>query len=161
MLPNAFDAYAKSYDDHFTNSLIGKAQRTQIYKQLHKYINIKNKTILEINCGTGHDAYYFYTNCATVLATDISEGMIQIAKQKNKKTAIQFKTLNCLDINSLQPNKYEFIFSNFGGLNCLNKTDLQQFANACHTLQTKNNQLAFVVMGSGCWWEQFYYYFNT
>ena len=29
MQPQSFDTYAQSYDDHFTNSLIGKAQKTQ------------------------------------------------------------------------------------------------------------------------------------
>lgn len=160
MQPQSFDTYAQSYDDHFTNSLIGKAQRLQVYKKLLLLIGLNNKSVLEINCGTGEDAIWLSKHGATVLATDISEGMINVAKNKLTNNSIDFKLLAAQDISSLVPNTYNFIFSNFGGLNCLNNDELQKFKTGCEQLQKPSNQLVFVIMGTKCKWEQFYFSFK-
>lgn len=155
MQPQVFDSYAINYDDHFTNSLIGKAQREQVRKHLSKVIKGNIKIVLEVNCGTGEDAQWFTKKGMKVLATDISEGMIEVAKQKTNK--IEFQQLNCLDIGSLEPTTYDMVFSNFGGLNCLNANELIQFRNGCESIQNKGNRLAFVIMGTQCWWECMYF----
>ena len=160
MQPQIFDAYAQSYDDHFTNSFIGKAQRFQVYQKLLKQISIESKTALEINCGTGEDAIWLSKHGATVLATDISEGMINVAKNKSANNPIDFKLLAAQDISCLAPKTYDIIFSNFGGLNCLNKSALQKFKNGCEQLQEPSNQLAFVIMGTKCKWESLYFSFK-
>lgn len=155
MQPQVFDSYAIHYDDHFTNSLIGKAQREQVYKQLNKVIKNDVKNVLEINCGTGEDALWLANKGINVLATDISEGMIEVAKLKTDK--VEFRQLNCINIKSLSPATYDLIFSNFGGLNCLSSNELIQFKNGCDAVQTKGNRLVFVIMGTQCWWERFYF----
>ncbi|MES2761925.1 MAG: class I SAM-dependent methyltransferase [Bacteroidota bacterium] len=155
MQPQAFDSYAINYDDHFTNSLIGKTQREQVRKQLSRAIKNNVKSVLEINCGTGEDALWFSRKGLKVLATDISEGMIEVAKQKTND--IEFRQLNCVNIGSLPKGNYDLIFSNFGGLNCLNANELIQFRRACDVLQNKGNRLAFVIMGTQCWWERIYF----
>ena len=155
MQQQAFDSYAIHYDDHFTNSLIGKAQRKQVRKHLNKSIPVEVKNVLEINCGTGEDALWFAKKGMNVLATDISEGMIEVAKLKTD--SVEFRQLNCIDIESLAPSKYDLVFSNFGGLNCLNANELIQFRNGCNSLQNKGNHLAFVIMGTQCWWERMYF----
>ena len=91
MQPQSFDTYAQSYDDHFTNSLIGKAQRFQVYQKLLNQVSFLWKSVLEINCGTGEDALWLAKHATTVLATDISQGMIDVAKNKSSNNAIEFK----------------------------------------------------------------------
>ena len=150
-----FDTYARDYDLHFTNSLIGKAQRVQVRKQINKVINDNIKNVLEINCGTGEDALWFAKKEMNVLATDISENMINVARQKSND--IEFRQLNCIDIGSLENGSFDMIYSNFGGLNCLNANELIQFRNGCEALQSKGNRLAFVIMGTQCWWERIYF----
>jgi SAM-dependent methyltransferase len=153
--PQAFDSYAINYDDHFTHSLIGKTQREQVRRELKKIIGVNTKHVLEINCGTGEDALWFSEKGMKVLATDISEGMIEVAKQKTN--AVQFRQLNCIYIGSLEKDNYDLIFSNFGGLNCLNANELIQFKNGCDTIQKTGDCLAFVIMGTQCLWERFYF----
>ena len=155
-----FDTYAQSYDNHFTNSIIGKAQRLQVYQKLLMLISLQNKSVLEINCGTGEDALWLSKQAATVFATDISQGMIDVAKNKTSNNAVNFKQLPTQDISSLAPNTYNIIFSNFGGLNCLNNEELQKFKNGCVQVQKSSDQLAFVIMGTKCKWEQLYFSFN-
>ena len=157
MQQQSFDAYAQSYDEHFTNSLIGIAQRLQVYHNLQKHIVFKNKSVLEVNCGTGEDAIWLSKQGAIVLGTDISEGMINIAKKKTLNSLINFKHIAAQDISSLSPNNYNVIFSNFGGLNCLNYKELQKFKLGCEQFQKPSDQLAFVIMGTKCKWETLYF----
>jgi SAM-dependent methyltransferase len=157
MQPQAFDTYAKDYDAHFTNSLIGKAQRLEVYRQSEKYISFNSKKVLEINCGTGEDAVWMAGLGASVMATDISEGMLRVTEQKKSGLAITTRQLSSRDIGTLSPEKFDLIFSNFGGLNCLSEKELNDFKNGCVQLQNKSGKLAFVIMGTKCWWERFYY----
>ena len=160
MQPQNFDAYAPSYDNHFTNSLIGKEQRLQVHQKLLNKISFINKSVLEINCGTGEDALWLSKQSAAVIATDISQGMINVAKNKLTNSSIDFKTLAAQNISSLSPNKFQVIFSNFGGLNCLNNHEFQKFKAGCEQLQKSCDQLAFVIMGTKCKWEQLYFSFK-
>ena len=157
MQPQNFDAYAQRYDEHFTNSLIGKAQRLQVYKKVLDYVKLDVKSVLEVNCGTGEDALWLTKQGAKVLATDISEGMIAVAKNKNSNSSVDFKTLAAQNISSLAPDIYSVIFSNFGGLNCLNANELQKFKMGCEQLQKPSDQLTFVIMGTKCKWERLYF----
>lgn len=157
MHPQAFDTYATVYDTHFTGSLIGKAQRARVYTHVQKHIDGSIKTALELNCGTGEDAIWLASKGLTVLATDISEGMLQVARQKKINELTEFKRLEIQNINTLQPKTFDLVFSNFGGLNCLAPNEMIAFSSHCSGLQNKGNKLALVIMGKKCLWEIFYY----
>lgn len=157
MQPQVFDTYAPTYDMHFTNSLIGKAQRQQVYRHALGNAYFFQKTVLEVNCGTGEDALWLSKQGAQVLATDVSEKMLHVAKVKNKDVGVIFKQLPAQEIVKLSPEKYQNIFSNFGGLNCLNPIEIEQFRDGCVKLQNPEDRLVFVIMGRKCVWEKFVY----
>ena len=82
-MTESFDIAATTYDNTFTYSKIGKLQRNLVYEHLSKILPIDhNLDILEINCGTGHDAIWLANQGHRVLATDISSEMISIARSK-------------------------------------------------------------------------------
>lgn len=158
-MPEAFDNIAKEYDTDFTYSKIGRAQRAKVHEELTKYLkNNSNVSILEINCGTGEDALFLSNYSNSILATDISKKMIEVAKQKDKDSIIDFAVL---DINNIHKhtfnNKFDFIFSNFGGLNCLNEKQLSSFFNSAHTLLNPEGTIIAVLMPKYCIWEIVYY----
>jgi SAM-dependent methyltransferase len=157
MQPQAFDSYASEYDNHFTQSLIGRAQREQVYKYLGKHLSSGIKNVLEINCGTGEDAIWLWGKGKKVLATDISAGMLNAARKKSSHTDIEFQELKSQKIVELRPAEYDLIFSNFGGLNCLSPEELKEFKDGCDLLQHRSGKIALVIMGSNCWWEKFYF----
>lgn len=158
-MSNDFDVHAKNYDAVFTFSEIGKAQRNRVYHFLNKYILPEKKlNILELNCGTGEDASYFTQLGHDVLATDISSEMIKVAKEKNENTNIRFQQLDITKITSETfTEKFDLIFSNFGGLNCLSKSQLASFFQTSESLLTPSGKLALVIMPKNCLWEQFYF----
>lgn len=156
MQQQAFDTYASTYDAHFTHSSIGIMQRKRVYYFLKKYLSNK-EAILELNCGTGEDARYFLENTHSYFGTDISEGMIEVAKEKNKNFTQNFITLNCLQVEELPQSDFTLVFSNFGGLNCLSKNELSALSKSLTNKTSNNALLAFVIMGNNCIWENFYF----
>jgi ubiquinone/menaquinone biosynthesis C-methylase UbiE len=154
-----FDIASKQYDTTFTFSNIGKAQRHMVFKYLKPILNQgKVLSILELNCGTGADAIHFGDLGHRVTATDISEGMICRAKAKVYPKNVSFKTqdINSLDTQSFD-KKFDLIFSNFGGFNCLSKRQLESFFNKTKDLLDTNGKLVMVIMPKQCLWEWLYF----
>jgi ubiquinone/menaquinone biosynthesis C-methylase UbiE len=156
MQPAAFDTYAGSYDDHFTFSPIGKMQRERVYHFLKPYLS-SPQSILELNCGTGHDAIHFAQQGHQVHAIDISESMIAIAKAKAKDHSIQFESQDIRSLQAFPEKQYNRVFSNFGGLNCLNQDELKILSETLSRQLNSNGFVSMVIMGSACKWEDFYF----
>ncbi|MGK4566189.1 class I SAM-dependent DNA methyltransferase [Flavobacterium sp. 3HN19-14] len=152
-----FDAAAANYDSTFTNSVIGKLQRKYVYRHLSKIIEGKNLNILEINCGTGEDAIWLAEKGHLVTATDVSENMIAVAKSKNAGKDIRFIVADINKISGFENEKFDLVFSNFGGLNCLSKPEFADFFINIATILSEKGKLVLVIMPKNTLWEQFYF----
>ncbi|MBL4703723.1 MAG: class I SAM-dependent methyltransferase [Flavobacteriales bacterium] len=150
-----FDHVAAVYDSQFTNTLIGKAQRKLVWNYLANVLN-KNQQALELNCGTGVDAQFLSKRCKQVIATDISPEMVGYAAEKHPEANIQYQTL---DINQLTTinGKFDLIFSNFGGLNCLSSEQWNALSKSLDRSLNPGGQFIAVIMSRNCAWERFYY----
>jgi hypothetical protein len=62
----AFDSLAARYDDLFTRSTIGRAQRDAVWDVLIDTFE-PGAHILELNCGTGEDALFLADHCVSVV----------------------------------------------------------------------------------------------
>lgn len=156
MLQPAFDTYAREYDLHFTNTLTGKAQRHIVHDYLVQHLQ-KNLDVLEINCGTGEDALFISQRCKSVLATDQSGGMIAVAREKLRHSGqAEARILDINHIHSLDKT-FDLLFSNFGGINCLNKNELEQLSKNANLLLKENGEAIFVIMPQKCVWETLYF----
>lgn len=157
---NSFDTAAARYDQAFTHSVIGRLQRRYVREQLTKILAAHQpKKILEVNCGTGEDALWLSGQNYEVIATDISEAMIGVAKSKNPSGNPEFKTV---DLNEIGPyfkdEQFDLIFSNFGGLNCLSEVQLELFFKNASALLSEKGKLVLVLMPKNTLWEQFYFF---
>lgn len=154
-----FDIAAKHYDTVFTHTKIGNAQRKKVYHYIDKTVNIKSKlSILELNCGTGEDAIYLSNLAHNVLATDISEAMINRAKNKTDLPNLSFKILDIAKLSKTNFNtQFDLIFSNFGGFNCLDSKAIETFFNDAKTILKPNGKIVLVIMPKHCIWEQLYF----
>ena len=63
-----FDVLADTYDEVFTRSLIGQAQRAQVWRVLEQAFS-RGQRVLEINCGTGEDALFLVRQGIAVVAS--------------------------------------------------------------------------------------------
>ncbi len=157
--PKNFDNASHLYDTTFTFSKIGRAQRKMVYKYLKPIINQKKKlSVLELNCGTGEDAIYFSELGHDVEATDISKGMIEVAKEKSYPENLKFSVQDITLINEQSfDKKFDLIFSNFGGLNCLSKDQLKSFFETAKDLLNSNGKIVIIIMPRYCLWERLYF----
>lgn len=154
-----FDIVAPVYDQTFTHTVIGKLQRNIVYTHLTDCLNSNPANqILEINCGTGEDAIWLSEKGYQVTATDLSEQMISVARQKDPDRTITFRQADINALNSVFPDAtFDVIFSDFGGLNCLSETELETFFLNSRQLLSDNGQLLLVIMPKHTVWEQAYF----
>lgn len=153
----SFDDEAKKYDYNFTESLIGKAQRNMVHYHIKKHLT-KTLNILEINCGTGVDAIWLAEQKHNIIATDISEKMILEASCKTELKNLTFLQLDLLKVHDkFKGDNFDFMFSNFGGLNCLTKSDLKYFFQNISSILHSKSKIALVIMPKNTIWEQVYF----
>ncbi|MGB5847724.1 MAG: methyltransferase domain-containing protein [Ignavibacteriaceae bacterium] len=162
-MQQAFDTISSGYDASFTHSIIGTAQRDIVRDYLEKFsLDQKKLNILELNCGTGEDALWFAKKGHSVLATDISEKMLEIVHKKIEKADLssQIRTLQ-LDISKIENNNFEgrfdLIFSNFGGMNCISTAGMNSIPAALSKLLKPHGRLVMVIMPKYCLWETKYF----
>lgn len=162
-MQNVFDSFAENYDEYFTNSIIGTAQRNIVHAYLNKIFTKKSKlNILELNCGTGEDALWFSQFGHRVLATDISEKMLTETEKKIKlkgnpelvKT-YRFDLRNPEDFKSSE--KFDMIFSNFGGVNCLTPPQFEKLPGVFKHLLNPHGRVILILMPKFCSWEFIYF----
>jgi SAM-dependent methyltransferase len=149
-----FDLKAESYDFEFSDSPIGRAQRQAVHRFVKDELKLQsNLKILELNCGTGIDIAFLQT-FGTVTATDASAKMVEIASERNPDVIC-----SVLDFN--QPirleQKYDIIFSNFGGLNCITPTRLKELSYELEQHLIPNGQLFIVLMHKWSFAEFIYF----
>ena len=154
----SFDIAAKDYDKEFTNSIIGKSQRSFVYRYLTPLLQFHSKKILELNCGTGEDALWLAKQGHKVLATDISSAMITVAKRKNYLSSLRFEKCSIQHVDHKKVGvDYDMVFSNFGGINCLSENEIKgMFKNLDKVLNVTGN-LILVIMSKNCIWENLYF----
>ena len=155
-MTQAFDPLAPAYDAAFTQSKIGRYLRNQIHKRLDLHFHVGDH-VLELGCGTGEDALYLANRGIHVTATDVSEGMLNIAREKANNPLITFANLDLRRLSvgarHVVPLQSDFdgVFSNFGPLNCLD--DWQPLA-AWLARRTKPGGIVGLgIMSPFCIWE--------
>lgn len=157
--PSPFDAIAPRYDDIFTSSRIGQAQRAAVWKGLAKAFR-PGARILEIGCGTGVDAAFLAQRGVHVVACDSSSQMIDAANSRIRdeglQNFVQTIPLRAEDLATLYPSElFDGAYSNFGALNCVN--DLGSLArNLAHLIKPGATAL-LCWMGPFCLWETLWY----
>ena len=154
-----FDEIAAIYDDVFTHSLIGQAQRESVWKTVDRIWNPGDR-ILELNCGTGEDALHLAKRGISVLGCDASAAMIAVAAEKLSRHAplarVEFHVLPNEHIGKLPLDRpFDGVFSNFSGLNCV--ADLADVARQLASLVRPGAELAFCFSTRWSLWEFAWY----
>lgn len=150
----AFSKQSLHYDsDDLQNPLL-QMMRSQVYDHVARFIH-KPCRILELNSGTGIDALHFATQGHKVHATDLSEGMIEQIEKKvinfHLQNFITVQQLSYDQLDKLGAQKFDFIFSNFGGLNCID--DLSSVTKDLSRILNPGGYVTWVIMPRVCVWE--------
>jgi len=150
----AFSKQSYHYDEDDRANPILKDMREQVYAHVNRYLK-PGCSILELNAGTGIDAMHFASSGYRVHATDISSGMIKQIRDKIQYSILQGR-LTCQQLSydqleQVTPEKFDYVFSNFGGLNCIQ--DLSSVTRNLTTLLHPGAFVTFVIMPPVSIWE--------
>jgi ubiquinone/menaquinone biosynthesis C-methylase UbiE len=149
-----FSRQSNDYDHADKNNLILQDMRRQVYTHVAK--NLKPEShILEINAGTGIDALHFIADGHRVHATDLSDGMISQIRAKSRSlvdsSRLTIQQLSFERLDQLSAGNFEYVFSNFGGLNCIQ--DLSLVTRHLPSLLKPGAYVTVVIMPPVCIWE--------
>jgi ubiquinone/menaquinone biosynthesis C-methylase UbiE len=154
-----FDAVAARYDETFTLSKIGQAQRASVWQELGRAFDSGDR-VLEIGCGTGVDACFLAEHGVQVAACDSSAQMIAVTtrriQERRHQNLVQPLVLCAEDITALPADEpFDGVFSNFGALNCI--ADLRKLSLDLARLLKPGASALLCWMGPCCLWEMLWY----
>ena len=155
-----FDAVADHYDDTFTLSGIGQAQRRAVWRELSRIFRAGDRT-LEIGCGTGIDACFLANRGVRVVACDSSSQMVAITVRRVHQSGLQNLVhpflLRAERVSEIGAHPlFDGAFSNFGALNCIE--NLREFATGLARLLKPGASVVLCWMGPYCLWEMVWYF---
>src|SRR5258705_2344349 len=151
----AFSKQAPIFDELYAGDIIVQYKRKRVRDHVLHYLQ-PSSSILELNAGTGDDAVFFAKKGHTVHATDISDVMQNMLKEKVRlndlRGYISQELRSFTDLKNLfNRGPYDVIFSNFAGLNCTGELPevLQSFDN----LLRPGGFVTLVILPKFCLWE--------
>lgn len=166
-----FDHIATAYDGIFTTSATGQLQRNQVHAYLDNVIpQLHGTDMLELNCGTGEDAIWFAARGFDVVATDVSHGMLSVTEKKAQQLSVEQRiSTRRLDIASFEDatfegatfnGKFDLVFSNFGGLNCVGPRSMSSFFTRLPDILNPGGRFIGVIMPRFCAWEAAFFLYK-
>ncbi len=150
----AFSYKALVYDDFGKDHPNLQRMRRRVYSHVLEYLR-PGESLLELNAGTGTDAAFFARQGIHVHATDVSPGMLQAIQAKIEQYDLQDRLSAGLcsftDLSPLKGRSFDYVFSNFGGLNCID--DLSLVSRQMRDLLQPGGRLTWVIMPPVCPWD--------
>jgi len=154
LVAEAFTRQSSNYDQYEEGNHILKWMRQQVRNHALEFLKPGDK-ILELNSGTGIDAEFFAEKGFTIHCTDLTSGMINQMQNKfsNKNLSDKITLQQCsyTELDKIGDRKFDMIFSNFGGLNCI--PDLNEVTKFFPSLLNNKGKVCLVIMPPLCPWE--------
>jgi ubiquinone/menaquinone biosynthesis C-methylase UbiE len=145
----AFDKIAYRYDAVWSDTPVGKAQRSAVWKQVDTLFQ-PGDFVLDLGCGTGVDALHLQSRGVSVYGIDSSPRMVDIARTRGIEAhCYPIEGLPYLDL------RLDGALSNFGALNCV--ASLSSVANSLARMVRSGGHLALCFMSPVCVWEIAFY----
>lgn len=102
----------------------------------------KNKEVLEVACGTGYWTQKIASVAQSVLATDINEAVIEIARSKGyERASAQFEVADLYDLK--EKGEYESLFGGFIWSH-IHLQELDKFIYHCNSLVRPGGTVVFI-----------------
>jgi SAM-dependent methyltransferase len=150
-----------AYDREFTFSRIGMVQRRMVWGYMDHMLQMPGMHVLELNCGTGTDAVHLARNGHRVIATDLSEEMLKVAREKARQFGvedrIQHQRLGFDEIQVLSIPPVDLVLSNFGGLNFIDADHHARLVDPIADALKPGGRFIAVLMPDRCMAETVYH----
>lgn len=140
----AFDRIAAQYDELWSETAVGQAQRAAVWQRIDP-IFTRGSRVLDLGCGSGVDAAHLMRKGVDVVAVDASAEMVRVARARGVDA--RHATIETLEFDAI----FDGALSDFGALNCV--ADLPAVARCLGRLIRPGGTLALCVLGRCCAWE--------
>jgi SAM-dependent methyltransferase len=158
-----FDHIASPYGPIFAKSLIGQLQRKHVWSHIENIIpQLRGYEMLELHYGNAEDEILFNENGVNIVATDISAETNHLTLRKAEEFSMpnrissHYLDLDNLDV-TLFDKKFDLVFSNFGGVNCINPSSLRSLLQKLPAILNPGGRFVAVIMPKFCAWETIFF----
>lgn len=99
---------------HEYEKIYHKPERQEDLRKLELLLPqwVEAKSVLEIGCGTGYWTQFMSQTAKSILASDINEAMLEIARSKSYPNIPEFMALDYEQLDEIE-GQYDFIFAGF------------------------------------------------
>jgi ubiquinone/menaquinone biosynthesis C-methylase UbiE len=149
----AFSRKADEYDAFGDDHLNLARMRRKVYDHVLRFLQPTDR-LLELNAGTGIDAAFFARRGHSVHAIDIAPGMLEhLAAKIDQQLAdrLTYQALSFTELDRVEGAPFDYLFSNFGGLNCID--DLTLVTRHLSQVLRPGSIVTWVIMPPICPWE--------
>ena len=150
----AFSRKAEAYDAFGADHVHLTRLRRKVYDHVLRFLRPADR-LLELNAGTGIDAAFFAQQGYAVHAIDIAPGMLEHLADKitayHLQDRLTYQRLSFVELDRVDAKPFQYVFSNFGGLNCI--PDLSLVARHLPHVLAPGGRLTWVIMPPLCPWE--------
>lgn len=151
----AFSKQSKIFDGLYSEDAIIQYKRQRVREHILKYA-LPHGSMLELNCGSGEDAIFFAQKGFRIHATDISEGMLNVLKEKITgslyKDQVSIEQCSFTELELLaNEGPFDYVYSNFGGLNCTSQ--LEKVLSSLDGIVKPGGMVTLVIISKFCLWE--------
>lgn len=154
LVNQAFSRQSFLFDEYEKENKILNWMRSVTRRHLLRHLKAGDK-VLELNSGTGLDAVFLAEKGYRVHCIDIAEGMItkldEKIREKELHQRISYQLLSFTNLTNLNEQSFDYIFSNFGGLNCAG--DLSSVFNQFDKILKPGGKITLVIIPPVCPWE--------
>lgn len=154
-MPFSPRSYPSAYDQEFTFNPVGVVRRRMVWSYLDHMLRMPGMDVLELNSGTGSDAIHLARNGHRVLATDISDEMLKVAREKARQMGVEdrivFERMGFDELAERHwSGRFDLVFSDMGGLNCISEAHLRYLAEPVARALKPGGRFIAVVMPDRC-----------
>jgi len=154
-ISDAFDSASEEYDFTISHNYINTWIRKRSISELLSMVKPED-TLIEIGCGTGAEAIEVSKYVSRIIATDISERMLEILRRKiqaknlgDKITLLQTRAADIRKASEvIERGRVEGAYSFNGALNC--EPDLDQFVDGLSRVLAPGGYFVCSVRNSFC-----------
>jgi S-adenosylmethionine-dependent methyltransferase len=146
------DTFIHELEDHLFRRL--ESDRKRIIPWLNDSMSLSGISILEIGCGTGSSTVALAEQGANVVAIDIDEGAIRVAKKRcsTYKVKAELSILNATDINNIYSGQRFDLIIFFASLEHMTIHERICAIKSAWDLLDKNGMLAIVETPNRLWY---------